>query len=102
MYEHILCYKVNYDSYSQLMFEAKRITNPGSDFALDDIVIPLTDCDASPLYPPSVTSTATGNVPLLYTSLLRVPLQVMYPFYIGSLIGVLPQAVHRLLRNPLK
>mgnify|MGYP001795097903 CR=1 FL=1 len=49
------------------MFEAKRISNSGSDIALDDIVIPLTDCDASPLYPPSVTSTATGNNPLLYT-----------------------------------
>ena len=71
MYKHIICYKVNYDSYSQLMFEAKRITNSGSDFSLDDIVIPLTDCDASPLYPPSVTSTATGNVPLLYTLPVR-------------------------------
>ena len=53
------------------MFEAKRISNSGSDFALDDIVIPLTDCDASPLYPPSVTSTATGNNPLLYTLPVR-------------------------------
>ena len=43
------------------MFEAKRLDSAGgSDFALDDIVLPLTGCENVPLYPPSPDSSAIG------------------------------------------
>lgn len=47
----------------QLMFEATRRGADGeSNFALDDISIPVTDCSGAPLVPPSTTSDATGWV----------------------------------------
>lgn len=45
------------------MFEAKRNDNSGgSDFALDDINVPETDCTLAPMSPPSPNNTATGRL----------------------------------------
>ena len=55
----IMCFNI---LYAQLMFEAKRIDSlGGSDFALDDISVPETDCSQAPMSPPSPNNTATGE-----------------------------------------
>lgn len=44
------------------MFEAKRKDGLGdSDFALDDVAVPVTNCEEAPLSPPSPNSNATGR-----------------------------------------
>lgn len=56
-------YDITYDCllYFQLIFEGKRLSSAGgSDFALDDIIIPETLCLDVPLYPESAFSTAAG------------------------------------------
>lgn len=45
------------------MFEGKRKDNQGgSNFALDDISVPIANCLGAPLVPPSPNSTAIGKL----------------------------------------
>ncbi|XP_067946545.1 MAM and LDL-receptor class A domain-containing protein 1-like [Watersipora subatra] len=66
----------------KLMFEARRVDSQGgSDFALDDVVIPSTGCSDAPLVPPSSDSTATESPDGLVTDIEGQSGEITSPNY---------------------